>query len=391
MDIGALTPADRHVDSVVEMMLDATQNYAQPLTTARLFAWHAALFPTGYSGMTRIQVGTWRDDRTGPMQVVSGPIGKQRVHYQAPAAARLDQEMHAFLHGFNAPGTADPVIKAGLAHLWFVIIHPFDDGNGRIARAIADMALARSEQSPQRFYSMSSQIRRERNAYYDMLETAQQGDLDVTPWLRWFLACLDRAFDDARTILSAVLRKARFWDTWATAPLNARHALRALETGQAASARYAEHDGVRSRLICSAPWTIRHRPPWRQPSTSMGRRTMPSPPVITTPPDGIMHAPGHIAERNATSGPVTKRSRRWTTGSSRYSLAPPPRCTMCGIAGAIYRSNRPEHGPSMSARRFPDSVGLRANPDRRYPRFGSPAGAGGNPRSRARPAIWSAR
>ena len=163
MDIGALKPADRNVEGIVEMMLDATRHYDQPLTAERLFAWHASLFPTGRSGMTKIRAGAWRDDSTGPMEVVSGPVGKEHVHFQAPPAKRLDEEMQAFLDWFNASADIDPVLKAGLAHLWFVTIHPFDDGNGRIARAIADMALARSENSPQRFYSMSAQIRQERD------------------------------------------------------------------------------------------------------------------------------------------------------------------------------------------------------------------------------------
>ena len=222
MDIGALTPADRDVEGVVEMMLDATQKYEEPLTAERLFGWHAALFPTGRSGMGRIAVGAWRDDRSGPMQVVSGPVGRERVHYQAPRAARLEQEMQAFLDWFNGEAAMDPVLKAGLAHLWFVTIHPFDDGNGRIARAIADLALARSEQTAQRFYSMSAQIRRERNAYYDELEATQKSNLDVTQWLEWFLGCLDRAFDNADEILAAVLKKARFWEQHARASLNAR-------------------------------------------------------------------------------------------------------------------------------------------------------------------------
>ena len=222
MDIGALTPADRDVEGVVEMMLDATQKFAEPLTKERLFGWHAALFPTGRSGITRIVVGAWRDDRMGPMQVVSGSIGDEKIHYQAPAAERLDKEMRAFLAWFNAADPIDPVVKAGLAHLWFVTIHPFDDGNGRIGRAIADMALARSEQSTQRFYSMSSQIRRERKVYYDLLETTQKGDLGITPWLAWFLDCLDRAFDTAEDILGAVLHKARFWEKWAGTSLNDR-------------------------------------------------------------------------------------------------------------------------------------------------------------------------
>jgi Fic family protein len=222
LDIGGLTPADRNVEGVVEMMLDATQRYDQPLTAERLFGWHAAMFPTGRSGMSRITVGAWRDDRRGPMQVLSGPIGREYVHYQAPAAARLEAEMNAFLAWFNAEPGADPVLKAASAHLWFVTIHPFDDGNGRIARAIADMALARSEGTSQRFYSMSAQIRQERKAYYDMLESAQKGDLDIARWLQWFLACLDRAFDGAESILANVLLKARFWDKHAGAALNER-------------------------------------------------------------------------------------------------------------------------------------------------------------------------
>jgi Fic family protein len=222
MDIGALAPADRHIEGVVEMMLDATQKYSEPLTDERLFAWHAALFPTGRSGMTKVNVGAWRDDGSGPMQVVSGPIGRKRVHYEAPSASRLAAEMTTFLKWFNDEAVLDPVLKAALAHLWFVTIHPFDDGNGRIARAIADMALARSEQSAQRFYSMSAQIWLERNAYYDILEATQKGDLDVTVWLEWFLGCLDRAIEGAQDTLSGVLRKARFWEAIKEKPLNER-------------------------------------------------------------------------------------------------------------------------------------------------------------------------
>jgi Fic family protein len=222
MNIGALAPVDRDVEGVVEMMLDATQNYRMPLTDERLFAWHAALFPTGRSGMTKIIVGAWRDEASGPMQVVSGPIGREKVHYEAPAAARLEGEMTAFVEWFNGGAPLDPVLKATVAHLWFVTIHPFEDGNGRIARAIADMMLARSEGSPQRFYSMSSQIRLERKDYYAILERTQKGDLDITAWQRWFLGCLDRAFDGAEGILANVLRKARFWEAIAGQPLNER-------------------------------------------------------------------------------------------------------------------------------------------------------------------------
>ena len=222
IDIGGLMPADRNVEGVVEMMLDATQRYDRPLTTRRLFDWHAALFPTGRTGMTKIKVGAWRDDKTGPMQVVSGAIGKERVHYEAPAAEELRHEMKRFLDWFEEDPSTDLVLKAGVAHLWFVTIHPFDDGNGRIARAIADMVLARSERSPQRFYSMSAQIRQERKAYYEILEATQKGDLDITHWIEWFLGCLSRAFDRAETILAAVLNKARFWERFATAELNER-------------------------------------------------------------------------------------------------------------------------------------------------------------------------
>lgn len=222
LDVAALAPADRNVEGVVEMMLDATQKFDAPLDAPRLFNWHAALFPTGRSGMSRIAVGSWRDDNRGPMQVVSGPVGRERVHYQAPPAALLQDGMQEFFDWFEGETAIDPVLKAGLAHLWFVTLHPFDDGNGRIARAIADMALARSEKSPQRFYSMSAQIRLESEAYYDMLETTQKGGLDVTPWLEWFFACLARAFDGAETTLGSVLNKARFWEAHGKQALNER-------------------------------------------------------------------------------------------------------------------------------------------------------------------------
>ncbi|HXO15354.1 MAG TPA: Fic family protein [Steroidobacteraceae bacterium] len=225
MEIGGLARADRDVEGVVEMMLDATRRYDQPLTAARLFAWHASLFPTGRSGMTSIRAGAWRDDGTGPMAVVSGPMGKEHVHFRAPAARRLDGEMTAFLEWFNAGAAMDPVLKAGLAHLWFVTVHPFDDGNGRIARAIADMALARSENSPQRFYSMSTQIRQESAAYYDILEQVQKGTLDVTPWMEWFLDCLGRAIAGAQTTVGAVLAKARFWESLGDFAVNERQRL----------------------------------------------------------------------------------------------------------------------------------------------------------------------
>jgi Fic family protein len=222
LDIGALTPSDRRVDGVVEMMLDATQKFEDALSEDRLFGWHAALFPTGRSGLSRIKVGAWRDDRSGPMQIVSGPIGKERVHFEAPVAARLPTEMSLFLDWFNGPSSLDPVLKAALAHLWFVTIHPFDDGNGRIARAIADLALARSERSSNRFYSMSAQIQLERNDYYNTLERTQKGSVEITRWMGWFLGCLDRAFRGAEITLASVLRKARFWESHAGEPFKER-------------------------------------------------------------------------------------------------------------------------------------------------------------------------
>lgn len=222
IDIGALTPADRHVDGVVEMMLNATRENLKPLTNDRLFGWHASLFPAGRSGMQKIRVGTWRDDSSGPMQVVSGPVGRERVHFQAPQAARLPAEMALFTEWFNGKEAIDPVLKAALAHLWFVTIHPFDDGNGRIARAIADLSLARSEQTTQRFYSMSAQIRLERAEYYRTLEKTQKGAMDITLWMKWFVACLGRAIEGAEKNLGVVLRKARFREKTVEQPFNER-------------------------------------------------------------------------------------------------------------------------------------------------------------------------
>jgi Fic family protein len=225
LDVGGAKAADRDVEGVVEMMLDATQNFAAPLTDERLFGWHAVLFPTGRSGIRKIVVGAWRHDASGSMQVVSGPLGKENVHYEAPAASLLTAEMARFLAWANDADRTDGVLRAGLAHLWFVTIHPFDDGNGRIARAIADWQLARSENSAQRFYSMSAQIRHERSDYHDILERTQKGTLDVTRWLEWFLGCLGRAFDGTETTLAAVLRKARFWERTARLTINDRHRL----------------------------------------------------------------------------------------------------------------------------------------------------------------------
>jgi Fic family protein len=225
LDIAGLVPADRDVEGVVEMMLDATQRYREPLTEERLFNWQASLFPTGRSGMYPILTGAWRDNAKGPMQVVSGPLGRERVHFQAPDAPLLEEGMRRFLSWFNSEHQFDPVLKAGVAHLWFVTLHPFDDGNGRVARAITDMQLARAEQSSQRYYSMSAQIRQERGAYYSILERTQKGPLDITPWLEWFLSCLHSALGLAEAKLETVLERARFWDAHAATPLNERQRL----------------------------------------------------------------------------------------------------------------------------------------------------------------------
>lgn len=225
LNIPGMIPVDRHIDGVVEMMMDATQKFDVPLSMERLFDWHAALFPTGRSGMHKIITGAWRDDSKGPMQVVSGSIGRELVHFQAPDAAVLDQEMDVFLSWFNEDQDLDPVLKAAIAHLWFVTLHPFEDGNGRIARAVADMQLARADGSSQRFYSMSAQIRLERNSYYNILERTQKGDLDITEWLVWFLDCLKRALLATETTLQKVLKKASFWDEHRKTIMNERQRL----------------------------------------------------------------------------------------------------------------------------------------------------------------------
>lgn len=222
MNVSGAPPADRDVEGVVEMLLDATQLAHEKLTAERLFGWHAALFPTGRSGMHKILVGQWRDDLTGPMQVVSGAMGRERVHFEAPPAKKLKAEMSAFLKWFNAAPEVDPLLKAGVAHFWFVTVHPFEDGNGRMARALADLQLARSDGSAQRFYSMSAQIKTERKQYYALLERLQRGDLDLTPWLEWFLGCLHRSLLASEKTLASVLAKHRFWQTHARTTLNAR-------------------------------------------------------------------------------------------------------------------------------------------------------------------------
>jgi Fic family protein len=225
IDIGGTVPSDQQVEGVVEMMVDATQHYREPLTAERLFGWQAALFPSGRSGIHKITVGAWRTGEKGPMQVVSGSIGKEKLHFVAPGAGKLQEEMTAFISWFNNNNDIDAVLKAAIAHLWFVTIHPFEDGNGRIARAIADMQLARSDESSQRFYSMSAQIRKERKDYYETLEATQKGSLDITNWLLWFLQCLDRAFLNTSDMLSNVLIKARFWEKHGSSDLNDRQKL----------------------------------------------------------------------------------------------------------------------------------------------------------------------
>ncbi|HPO57174.1 MAG TPA: Fic family protein [Ignavibacteriaceae bacterium] len=222
LEIAGSVESDRNVDGVVEMMLDATQNCFKPLTAERLFDWHAALFPTGRSGMYKITVANWRTDSTGPMQVVSGAMGKEKVHFQAPDSSLVESEMSRFLDWFNKSSELDLVLKASVAHLWFVTIHPFDDGNGRITRALTDMLLAQSDRSSQRFYSMSAQIRLERKQYYEILEKTQKGNLDITDWIKWFLNCLLNALKSTDTILNRVLFKADFWTRHAKTIMNER-------------------------------------------------------------------------------------------------------------------------------------------------------------------------
>lgn len=222
LDAAGLPKPSREVDGIVAIMLDATREFDQPLTAERLFDWHAALFPTGRSGMLPIRVGSWRGPESGAMQVVSGALGKEVVHFVAPDAARLDAETSAFFDWFNAPPAIDPVLKAAVAHFWFVTIHPFEDGNGRIARAIAELALTRADGTTERYYSMSSGIEAQRREYYRQLEAAQRGDLDLTAWITWFLECLDRTLNEASATLSAVLGKARLWQLINSEPVNER-------------------------------------------------------------------------------------------------------------------------------------------------------------------------
>lgn len=222
MDISGLPEASRDVEGVVEMMLDATQKYKEPLTKERMCAWHAALFPTGRSGMHKITVGDWRGEGGGPMQVVSGPIGREKVHYIAPDGSRLEEEMNQFILWFNTDTNMEPVIKSAIAHLWFVSIHPFDDGNGRIARAIGDSQLSRADRTNQRFYSMSAQIMNTKKAYYDILESTQKGSIDVSQWLVWYFERLTDALNTTDQTLSRILVKAKFWELYKNTQLNER-------------------------------------------------------------------------------------------------------------------------------------------------------------------------
>ena len=219
IEIAGAVPAERNVEGVVEMLLDATPRYDDKLTDDRLFGWHAALFPTGRSGMYKIKTAAWRDDA---MQVTSGPMGKETLHFEAPTADKVPAEMDLFLDWFNSSQDIDPVLKAAFAHLWFVTIHPFEDGNGRITRAITDMQLARADQSKQRFYSMSAQIQADRNNYYEILESTQKGDLDITPWLEWFLKCLLHSMAQTDETIFLTLKRTQFWETHRTKDFNPR-------------------------------------------------------------------------------------------------------------------------------------------------------------------------
>lgn len=222
LDISGLVYSERHVDGIVDLMIDATKNFDKELNKERLFSWHSALFPTGESGMYKITAGHWRDDSKGPMRVVSGAIGKEKVHFQAPPASVIENEMRLFFDWFNLEQTTDLVLRAAIAHLWFVTIHPFEDGNGRIGRAISDMLLARSDEQSYRFYSLSSQIRKERNAYYDLLEKTQRGSLDITKWIEWFLNCLLHAIEHSEIVLEKIINKHAFWIKNAGINLNDR-------------------------------------------------------------------------------------------------------------------------------------------------------------------------
>jgi Fic family protein len=310
VDIGALAPVDRHVEGVVEMVLDATADCNAPVSRERLFGWHAALFPTGYSGINQIKVGAWRDDASGPMQVVSGPFGRQRVHFEAPPADRLETETGRFLDWVNTKPAEPALIKAALAHLWFVTLHPFDDGNGRIARAIGDLLLARADGSPQRFYSLSAQIQRERKAYYDILERTQKGTLDVTDWLAWFLDALHRAVDQAQHTLDAVLAKARFWQRFAGTPMNERQVklvnrmLDGIEgklttSNWAAMAKYSPDTALRDINELLAHGVLRKAAAGGRSTHYELNESSADPVVISAAPGPTLTLSGHIFGRSA--------------------------------------------------------------------------------------------
>jgi Fic family protein len=222
IELAGAIESERHIDGIVEMMLNATQKYDSPLTKERLFGWHSALFPTGWSNMYKIIVANWRKDTTGPMQVVSGAMGKENIHFEAPNSDRIAPEIEKFINWIELEKEIDPVLKSAIAHLWFITIHPFEDGNGRITRAITEMLLARSDSSARRFYSMSSQIRTERKQYYEILEKTQKGTFDITNWIEWFLECLKNSFESTSKLLSKTLIKAEFWKTHSTTILNER-------------------------------------------------------------------------------------------------------------------------------------------------------------------------
>ena len=222
IDIPGLVYSERNVDGIVDLIIDATKNFDKELNKERLFSWHASLFPTGQSGMYKIITGNWRDDSTGPMQVVSGALGKEKVHYQAPPSTQIENEMRIFLDWFNLEQSTDLVLKAAIAHLWFVTIHPFEDGNGRISRALSDMLLARSDEQSYRFYSMSTQIRKERNSYYDILEKTQKSGLDITNWIEWFLNCLLHAIENSDKLLEKIIYKHSFWIKYSRVNINDR-------------------------------------------------------------------------------------------------------------------------------------------------------------------------
>ncbi len=221
-DAGLKEIRDQKVEGLVEILLDATANYSKKITMERIWSWHAALFPIGYSGMVKISVGQWRNDSKGPMQVISGPIGQEKVHFEAPPTKKLDKEMQIFISWINEKSQLDGIIRAGIAHIWFVTIHPFDDGNGRIARALKEMFLARDENNPKRFYSLSSQIMAERNEYYEVLKATQSGTGDITEWLKWFLECMNRAILNSNILLNKIMIKARVWQGFAQIRLNER-------------------------------------------------------------------------------------------------------------------------------------------------------------------------